>query len=139
MSRSFFAVLGVLAVVAGTTAATPASADATAAEEPFSACSAGWFCTWDSEQGIGQKRMNFQEGARDLAENNYNDMISSVYNRSNQVFCLYEHSYGDGRHLAISVGYKARIPDRYNFRDITSSIGAANSTGHCDGDVPGAD
>ncbi|MEU0536486.1 hypothetical protein [Amycolatopsis tolypomycina] len=40
--------------------------------------------------------------------------------------------------LPISLNYRSAIPAEYNSDNITSSIGAANSRGQCDRDLPGA-
>jgi hypothetical protein len=109
-------------------------------------CSSGWFCTYDSTDGAvtsSQHHYNFQLGARDLTEirydgTTYNDKISSVYNLTNHIMCLYEHANGQGRILPIGPNFRGAVGPRYNFENITSSVGSANSRGVCDRTVPGA-
>ncbi|WP_439376809.1 peptidase inhibitor family I36 protein [Amycolatopsis lexingtonensis] len=132
----YFGVAAAVAMAATAWTAAPAFAGTTNETAAFT-CAPGWFCTWDAASGEG-RGYNFQEGARDLMDLSYNDSISAVYNRSGQIFCLYEHAKGQGRSLAISLNYRSAIPAKYNFDNITSSIGAANSRGECDRDVPGA-
>ena len=106
-------------------------------------CTTGQFCTWDSPEGTGRPAFHMREGANNLADvkvdggGNYNDRISSVHNLSGKVFCLYEHLSGKGRSLAISKGYRSAIPAKYNFNNITTSVGPADGSGKCDGTVPG--
>lgn len=135
MNKIISAVLGATCVVAGMTAATGAAGAAT--EAVAFECTTGWFCTWDSPEGTGSPHYDFKKGARNLADLDYNDKISSVHNLSGQVFCLYEHLSGKGRSLAISRDYRLAIPAKYKFDNITSSIGPANGEGVCDGTVPG--
>ena len=134
MRRIVSAIVGVVFVAGGVTAAT---GHAGAAEAAAFECTTGRLCTWDSPEGTGSPHYNFQQGARNLADLDYNDKISSVHNLSGRVFCLYEHLSGKGRSLAISRGYRSAIPAKYNFNNITSSIGPATATGVCDGTVPG--
>lgn len=135
MRKRISAVLGVTCVVAGMTASAGAAGAAT--EAAAFECTTGWFCTWDSPEGTGSPHFNFRSGARNLQDLGYNDKISAVHNLSDRVFCLYEHLSGKGRSLAISRNYRGAIPAKYNFNNITSSIGPANGAGACDGTVPG--
>ncbi|MFS8097714.1 peptidase inhibitor family I36 protein [Lentzea alba] len=106
-------------------------------------CTTGQFCTWDSPEGTGKPSFAMRKGANNLADvkvdggGDYNNRISSVHNLSGKVFCLYEHLGGKGRSLPISKGYRSVIPAKYNFNNITTSVGPADSTGKCDGTVPG--
>lgn len=135
MRKFISVVLGMTCVVAGMIATTGA-ANAASEADAFE-CTTGRLCTWDSPEGTGSPHYNFQSGARNLEDLNYNDKISSVHNLSGRVFCLYEHLSGKGRSLAISRNYRSAIPAKYNFNNITSSIGPANGAGVCDGTVPG--
>lgn len=104
-------------------------------------CSTGRLCTWDRADGTGSPRMSFEYGARDLAETNgYNDKISSVFNNTGRIMCIYVDSLGRGSALPIAPGWKGALSPRYAYMDNkTSSIGSYDYTKKkCDGDVPGA-
>lgn len=111
-----------------------ASGGESAAPPPYE-CAANRLCIYMDNDGKG-KAFNMQLGARNLADVGLNDQTSSVYNLSSKIFCLYEHAGGGGRILGISPNFKGNIGPRYNFNDITSSVGTANAEKKCDRAVP---
>lgn len=93
------AAVGLAAV--GVVASVPAAqASTTTVKTSFSItayqdCPVGWFCAWADTGGLG-KMARFQTGSDDLRDFNLNDQISSVWNRTGNLFCTWLNINRDG-------------------------------------------
>ncbi|PSL47149.1 peptidase inhibitor family I36 [Saccharothrix carnea] len=123
--RSTLAALG-LAMIALTSPAA-AQTQSPGAVEPlaFADCPSGYFCVWEHADGTGHWA-RFRTGSSDLTVPIggfvFNDEISSVWNRTSRIWCLYENiDYGPPA-LRIAVNWRGPLGPRYDFNDKVSSL-----------------
>ncbi|MGY6658585.1 peptidase inhibitor family I36 protein [Amycolatopsis sp. TRM77291] len=113
-----------LATVAPATAAqaSPAPQKGGASITAYSDCPSGWFCAWEHADGQG-RMARFQVGSADLRGQNLNDQISSVWNRTNRIWCTYiDINYG-GAGWRVAVNWRGNTGP-YNRNDNISSLRA---------------
>ncbi|MFI6698089.1 peptidase inhibitor family I36 protein [Streptomyces sp. NPDC050509] len=112
------AALGLAAVAM---AAMPTAQASPTTARTYADCPAGWFCAWEHEGGKG-KMVRFQNGVKKLSDFGMNDKISSVWNRSGQIFCTYLDNNYKGATWA--VGSWQGNTAKYHRNDNISSLRA---------------
>ncbi|ANZ41729.1 hypothetical protein BBK82_43080 [Lentzea guizhouensis] len=125
--RSLVIAFGLMMVAVTAPAAGAQAPDSQRTVEPlaWSQCPDGYFCVWENADGTG-RFARFQLGSPNLAVPIggyvFNDEISAVWNRTNRIWCLYEHAHYGGRLLRIAADWRGPIGPRYDFNDIVSSL-----------------
>ncbi|AUI58424.1 peptidase inhibitor family I36 protein [Amycolatopsis sp. BJA-103] len=111
-----------LATVAPATVAqaAPASQEGDVSITAYSDCPSGWFCAWEHAGGQG-RMVRFQTGSADLRGQNFNDQISSVWNRTNSIWCTYLDINYRGEGWRVSSGWQGNT-SVYNRNDNISSL-----------------
>ncbi|WP_185845468.1 peptidase inhibitor family I36 protein [Kibdelosporangium aridum] len=118
-------------VLAGTVAVPTAAPAEIPVVSPasFAECRAGWFCVWQHNDGTGDsfetQRAHYAL-PMPIGGNVFNDQISSVWNRTNVDWCVYEQVGYGGRYLPIAPGWRGDIEPGYDFGDLISSLRPAD-------------
>lgn len=126
MKKLFATIAAGAALSAGVAFAGTASAETTAGTTPasqeggvsitaYSDCPSGWFCAWE-HANAGGRMVRFQTGSADLRGQNFNDQISSVYNRTSRIWCTYTDANSGGTPWRVSVGWRGNVPAHMNDR-----------------------
>ncbi|MFC5055793.1 peptidase inhibitor family I36 protein [Saccharothrix xinjiangensis] len=121
------AALGLAVIALTTPAVAQAQQPGDVGAMAFADCPAGYFCVWEHADGTGHWA-RFQTGSLDLTvpvgSFVFNDKISSVWNRTSRIWCLYENINRGGAVLRIAAGWgPGPIGPRYEFNDRVSSLG----------------
>ncbi|RSN60671.1 hypothetical protein DMH01_15390 [Amycolatopsis sp. WAC 04182] len=111
------------AVAPATTAqAAPAPQEGGVSITAYSDCPSGWFCAWEHADGQG-RIVRFQVGSADLRGQNFNDQISSVWNRTSRIWCTYTDINYGGLGWRVAVNWRGNTGP-YNRNDNISSLRA---------------
>jgi hypothetical protein len=126
--RTGLAALGLAVIALTMPAVAQAQPSSDAGVMAFADCPAGYFCVWENADGTGHWA-RFQTGSPDLTVPIggfvFNDEISSVWNRTSRIWCLYENIDYGGTVLRIAAGWgPGAIGPRYGFNDKVSSLRA---------------
>ncbi|MFE3598566.1 peptidase inhibitor family I36 protein [Streptomyces sp. NPDC059096] len=115
------ALCAALGLAAAALAAMPTAQASPSTAATYDDCPAGWFCAWEHKDGQG-KMVRFQNGVKKLSDFGMNDKISSVWNRSGQIFCTYLDN--DYKGATWAVGTWKGNTSQYNRNDNISSLRA---------------
>ncbi|MFD6073062.1 peptidase inhibitor family I36 protein [Amycolatopsis lurida] len=66
----------------------------------YADCPGGWFCAWDGPSGTG-RQLRTQVSIPDLSSAGMNNEISSLWNRTDVVWCAYDEPYYRGAALRV--------------------------------------
>ncbi|MEU4745342.1 peptidase inhibitor family I36 protein [Actinosynnema sp. NPDC023658] len=124
--RTVLAALGLAVIALTTPTVAQAQQPGDVGAMAFADCPAGYFCVWEHADGTGHWA-RFQTGSPDLTvpigSFVFNDQISSVWNRTSRIWCLYENINHGGAVLRIAAGWgPGPIGPRYDFNDKVSSL-----------------
>jgi hypothetical protein len=123
--RSTLAALGLAMIATTSPAAAQTPSPGTVEPLAFADCPSGYFCVWEHADGTGHWA-RFQTGSPDLrvpiGGSVFNDKISSVWNRTSRIWCLYENIGYGGAGLRIGVNWRGPLGPGYNFNDRVSSL-----------------
>ncbi|MEV8441860.1 peptidase inhibitor family I36 protein [Actinosynnema sp. NPDC051121] len=124
--RTVLAALGLAVIALTTPAVAQARQPGDVGTMAFADCPAGYFCVWEHADGTGHWA-RFQTGSPDLTVPIggfvFNDEISSVWNRTSRIWCLYENTNYGGSVLRIAANWgPGAIGPRYEFNDKVSSL-----------------
>lgn len=120
----FCATLGLVA--AGLMTSVPAAQASTAPPEEgpsvtaYGDCPANWFCVWTGTGGTSTMA-RFQAGDANLANLGMNNNISSVWNRTGALWCLYDGTNYQGDGLTVPAGWYGNLSP-YGFDNKASSL-----------------
>ncbi|MGV9879550.1 peptidase inhibitor family I36 protein [Streptomyces sp. NPDC003006] len=98
LRRSLFTLTATAGLAMSAALTAPAAvADSAAIEtdvsiNAYADCPVGWFCVWDQPGGGGEgwaRMARFQTGVPDLRVVNMDNQISSLWNRTGRVWCVY--------------------------------------------------